>query len=399
MGLSIVLNFIISIINTKYLGPLHYGDLKFIQTVFNLLLVTTHFGIFVTAGRLIAFENEQISTRKQIGNFIIISFIVSFFVMLVTFPLSFLLDVLFKVRLGWLLRTFSPFFGAFIFQLCLENILQGANRIYELSVLRLLPFILYATGIFCASLLLTYSVVLCVAIQIASIILVDFVLIIHLKGIYQFDLNAIRHIWQENKDYGLQVYIGYVTGVASSYMAILLVGYFLDNVQLGYFSLAVTITLPLTMIPSIVGTTFFKEFVTLRAVPKKLVRYTILFSVGILLLFLLSVKWIVAVFFAKEFMPVVHISRFVAVGSVIHGLGDFYNKFVGAKGDGVSIRNSNIAVAFSNIIVNSILILMFGVMGASSTKIISAVIYLAYMLFAYSKLSKESILFPIKWFN
>jgi O-antigen/teichoic acid export membrane protein len=181
-----------------------------------------------------------------------------------------------------------------------------------------------------------------------------------------------------------------MASLASAQLGGISIGYFIDNTHVGFFSLAITATMPLALIPGTVGTTFFKEFANLNKIPLKVIYLTILLSGAALAMFLILIKPLVILLYTKDYLAVVPIAYYTAIGSTLHGFGDFYNRFISAQGNGKVLRNSSFAIGITNIIGYTLIVYLFGVKGAAYTKLIAGAIYLVFMLHAYKKITQNA---------
>ena len=77
-----------------------------------------------------------------------------------------------------------------------------------------------------------------------------------------------------------------------------------------------------------------------------------------------------------------------SIGVLIYGMADFFNRFLGANGQGKALRNGALIVGISLLLMNLLLIPKYGAFGAAYTKVIAGVIYLINMLFYYFKFIK-----------
>jgi len=93
-------------------------------------------------------------------------------------------------------------------------------------------------------------------------------------------------------------------------------------------------------------------------------------------------------FYGNEFLPVIELNYLVCFGILLHGMADFFNRFLGAHGKGKLLRNSSFIVGIATLGINIILIPKFGAMGAAYTKILSGLVYLLVMLFCYHRVIK-----------
>jgi O-antigen/teichoic acid export membrane protein len=392
MVIGIIIGIAVSVINTRLLGPERYGDLKFLQNLFTFVVTFLTLGIFVSGARLLAQNKNEPIKHQLIGNLLILAAVISVVLIIGLLLFSFFEDRIFHNELGRIIRIFSPLLFVFPFQLCLENIMQGDNRIYELSVFRIAPSILYIIGAISFNYFVPLSLISALGIQLIVLVMIILVMIIRFKPKFANIKKNLSIIWQENKTYGFQVYIGTLAGVASAQLGGLSIGYFIDNTNVGFFSLALTTAMPLTMIPNAVGTTFFKDFTNMDSIPKKATTVTLVLSIGALIFFLLIIKKLILLLYSSEYSVVVPLAYLVSIGSIFHGFGDFINRFLGAHGKGRELRNGAFAVGFSNVLGYIVLVYVFGVKGAAITKITSGFIYCSMMYYFYKKYTNDKFL-------
>jgi O-antigen/teichoic acid export membrane protein len=389
MVLGIVIGIAVSVINTRLLGPQQYGDLKFLQSLFSFVVIFLTFGLFVSGSRLLAQRKNKTIRNQLIGTLLILAAFISIILIVALFIFSFFEERIFHNELGRIIKIFSPLLFVFPFQLCLENIMQGDNRIYELSAFRLGPSVLYILTALSFNYFVPLSLTSALAIQLSALAAIILTMIIRFKPKFVNIKKNTLIIWGENRTYGFQVYIGILAGVASAHLGGLSIGYFIDNTNVGFFSLALATTAPLTMIPSAVGTTFFKDFANINSIPQKATVVTLVLSISALLLFTLVIKKVVLLLYSQEYSAVVPLAYIASIGCIFHGFGDYINRFLGAHGKGKQLRNGAIAVGISNVVGYIVLVYAFGVKGAAITKSISGLIYFGMLYFFYCRFKKE----------
>lgn len=389
MMLGIIVGIVVSVVNTKLLGPQQYGDLKFLQNLFSFVVTFLTLGLFVSGSRLLAQRKNKTIRNQLIGNLLILAAFISIILIVALFIFSFFEERIFHNELGRIIRIFSPLLFVFPFQLCLENIMQGDNRIYELSAFRLGPGVLYIVAALSFNYLVPLSLTSALASQLGALAAIILTMIIRFKPKFVNIKKNTLIICEENRTYGFQVYIGILAGVASAHLGGLSIGYFIDNTNVGFFSLALATTAPLTMIPSAVGTTFFKDFANINYIPQKATVVTLVLSICALLLFTLVIKKVVLLLYSQEYSAVVPLAYIVSIGCIFHGFGDYINRFLGAHGKGKQLRNSAIAVGISNVVGYIVLVYAFGVKGAAITSSISGLIYFGMLYLFYCKFKKE----------
>jgi len=389
MVFGIIIGIGVSIINTRLLGPKQYGDLKFLQNLFTFVVTFLTLGIFVSGSRLLA-QKKNVEIRHQIiGNLILLSTVISVVFIIILLIFSFFEEQIFNNELGRIIRIISPLLFVFPFKLCMENIMQGDNKIYELSVFQISPRLLYIIGAIVFNYFVPLSLSSALMVQLLALAILILIMITHFKPEFINVKKTLLIIWQENKTYGFPVFIGILANVATGYMAGLSIGYFIDNTNVGFYSLALTITTPLALIPNAVGTTFYKDFANRDLIPKKTTVVTVILSLTSLLFFFLIIKKIILLLYSSEYSDVVSLSYLISIGCVFRGFGDYLNRFLGAHGKGREIRNGAFANGISNVLGYIVLVYALGVKGAAITKIGSDFIYLYMMYYYYKKFQKE----------
>ena len=119
----------------------------------------------------------------------------------------------------------------------------------------------------------------------------------------------------------------------------------------------------------------------------------ILITIGLSFLALLAV-WVlvppfVNYFYGKEYGPVIQINYIVSIGVILYGFGDFFNRFLGANGQGRALRNAAFFVGGSLMVSSVLLIPKYGAYGAAYAKLIAGFIYLTTIYYNYLKFKRS----------
>ena len=391
MIISLIIGIGVSVFNTRVLGPEYYGDFRFIFNLINFVSVFFTFGFFVSFGRLLASTNNQIKNKELLGSSILIMISMSFIVVLFFYGFSFFSDNIFDNTLGKTIRFFSPFFFVIIVSMGLEKILQGNNKIYHLSFFRFSPKISYLIfGLFIYS-SFTYNLYYALAIHFISLSLFQICIIMSLKPQFSNIKKNIKKIVTETKNFGFYIYTGVISGVATKHFGGIMVAFYLDTINVGYFALAKTITMPLELIPAAIGTTYYKDFVKSKEIPSKVIHFSIFCSIIFLVLYLFFIKYIFLFLYTDKFIPALKLVYILAIASILRGFGFLINKFLGAKGEGKILRNIAIIVGFSYVVGFTVLIKYFGLTGAAITVLISYLIYTCLLCHNYKKYLENAI--------
>jgi O-antigen/teichoic acid export membrane protein len=349
-------------------------------------------GFFYTGARLIALDKNG---EYQKGYFFIlfsfagIASAVGIGLVFVVAPIQ---ELLLNNDLGFYLQVSSPLIACFIFQACLNNLLQGAGKIYELSLFKILPSVLYLILIWGFMSIFEYTLTHLLVFQAVSFIFPILFFLYFCGGDKKTGFEVIENLKTQNSTHGFHVYLGSIVGVGSTYLASLIVAYYLDIKYVGFYGLAVTLCAPLQMIPSVIGTTFFKEFATYISIPRKVLVSTFLLSLVALIGFIVVIGWAVDLLYGDEYKEVIGLTRLMVFGYFFYGLGDFFNRFVSAKGKGRALKKVSITVGVINIVGFCILINLFGVIGGGVTIVISGCVYCLLLMFYYRQAVSVALL-------
>jgi O-antigen/teichoic acid export membrane protein len=389
--LSVGLGFIISILNTRILGPEKFGDYKYIETVVRLVASLVSVGFFISLSRLVALNNDKLKEKQYIGLFITVLSIISVIGILLVFIYSYVEPLFFEKTFGSTLRTLFFLVPAIIANYALSEILKGLHKIYTLALLSIFPLTVYAVIMYCISISIEIDIKTVLLLYYGLLLLTNVFVIIKLKPDLKFSKELVQELYTENKFNGRPIYYGILAGVVTANIAGVSISYFLnDNKQVGFFMLALTVCSPLLIIPSVMGTAYFKKFVHLPKIPTKIISFSLLVTAIALVVFYALIDFVIIKFYSKDYLPVANIAKFLILGFIFHGLGDLINRFLGAKGEGEKLRNVAFLVGAVNIVGYTVLIKYFQLNGAIITKILASCLYLVVMLYYYINFTKNN---------
>jgi O-antigen/teichoic acid export membrane protein len=385
-----------SIVITRYLGAQGYGDYKFIQSIFSFAIILFTFGFFQAGSRALVLNNDIQKAREYYGAELAITGGL-FIIMSVFLVLYALFDgniqekqldkfLLFIIPLGWVFLLVRYF----------ETLFQADNRIRMLGQVRLFPkvgFLITALLLYFVLMNLeTNRLAVVWVFYLATEAIVYAIILIKIKISFKNIKARLQEIWNYNKSFGFNVYFGSLFAVGFGQLTHILISYFsIDNSGVGFFSLAITFTMPLTFIPNTIATTHYKDFSTSKGVSKKLLLITLGLSIAALIGLWIVVPPFIRFFYGSEFESVILLNFIVSIGAVTHGFGDFYNRFLGANGQGKALRNSSIIVGISILTFSLLFIPRWGEYGAAYAKLIAGFVYLVSILTYYYKFVKNHI--------
>lgn len=391
MIIGVFFGIVVSVINTRFLGAESFGDFKFIHSVYYFFSIIISFGFLVTSSKLLAEKKNDGIRKELIGSSLIISSCLGIIFVIIMLLFALFQKNYFAKDLSSVIMMISPLFIFVPFIQGMENIYQGENRIVELAFFRQSPQVIY---IIVVLFLYTRGLINLETALISQLSIYGLVILVSayiLKPKFRNINEVYKLIFSENRKYGFNVYVGSVIGVSSTHLGPMIISFFSDNnIDVGFYSLALTVTMPLVLIPTVVGTSFFKEFANRPNIPVKATKATIMISIFSLIIFLLMIKPMIILLYSKDFEEAANLAYVVAAGQILHGFGNYYNRFLGSKGQGKFLRNGAIAVGVTNIGGFLVVIPFLGAYGAAYTKLISGIVFIASMLFYYKKFLKKN---------
>ena len=376
-----ILNFVASKVNTDFLSPSDYGDVRYVLNIIQLFSWVVLFGWFLSGSRMLALsDNSKYSARIR-GALIILLIFAALMLMAITLAAGVIhtgnkaLRILFFCAIP---VSVYPLLTNYI-----NTTAQGDNHIGRLALARLLPVLCYIpVALFVFS---HYGAdprkVIWMHWGICSAVII---LIIATTGPSFTVLKPVfRSLGEENRSYGIQLYWGSLAMVATNYLAGVVLGFMdVDKSNVGFYTLALSFAQPLSYLPGIVGTTYFKRFAHEARIPGKVFVLTLVITFVTCLGFIVLVHPVINLY-NESYSIVATYASFLAIGFSIQGVGDMINRYLGSHGQGRSIRNSSFICGAVKIAGSFLLVLLWNVNGAILTMILSSAVYSVSLFVAY----------------
>lgn len=393
--IGIPIGIITSIVITRYLGAQGFGDYKFILSIFNLAIIIFSFGFFQAGNRALVLNDDKQKAKEYYGAELVLT-VGMFIVMSVFLVLYALFDNNIQEKhLDRFLLFVIPFGWIFLLSNYFETLFQADNRIRMLGEFRLYPKIGFLVSAIILYLVFmnadTNKLAIVYGLYLLTEVIVYIIILRKLNVSFNNLKTRFNEIWNYNKTFGLNVYVGSLFAVGFSQLTEILISYFgADNSGVGFYSLAITFTMPLTFIPNTIATTHYKDFSTSGKIPKKLLIITLVLSISALIGLWVLVPPFVKYFYGQEFDSVVLLNFIVSIGVIAHGFGDFYNRYLGANGQGKALRNSSFIVGGSMMMFNLMFIPKWGETGAAYARLITGFVYLIIIIYYYYRYIKKA---------
>ncbi len=386
---SLILGIAVSVINTRLLGPKAFGDFKLLQTVWTVGVLFVTFGLLTTGGNLLAQKQTRDQEKPLLGGLLLITLLMSLLFIASMYGASFPLEKIYGDEFGQKIRLYAGLLFVFPFQIFLQEALRGTNSIYSLSFLNAFPQLAYIPAAMAVKQRYGFSLDWAILLYLLSMAFSVLLISVWIRPGFADAGKGIREVVGRNRAIGSNIYIATLTTTATAYLGQFTLGYFQDTRQVGEFSLALTISMPLTMIPNAIATTFFKQFATSDKIPRKALMASAGLSLVTLIGFLLVIKFLVLLLYTDRFANVVPLAYICAIGCVLHGMGDVFNRYLLAHNKTSVLRVNAIYLAIVSTLGYILLVIEYGAIGAAITKILVSSLYLVSMFIYYGNYAKK----------
>ena len=385
------LSFVTNIVVTRYMGAEHYGNYLYIQRVLEFAFIIFNFGLFRSINRAVLLAQDEDTKREYYGVGLIFLGLIYLVIAIALAVAAFILPNFRDKGIIELFLCVVPFCFIYYFNHLYEQILPANNRIDLLIIERYFPkvafFVLSAIiyWLFRNNDVLNPIIVVWAFFLTTQLIIYIYVMV-RLKPRFTNRKQRLKEAFVYNKEYGIQVYLGDLLSTVFTAMMPLLISRFSeDNVGVGFYSLSLMLSSPLSYIPVVIATSHYAKFAHYKEIPRRLFMVT-----GGISLVALACLWVIVtpfvdIFYTSDFHPVILLTLITSVGSLLYSISDFVSRYLASQGDGKSLRNSSWIVGFITLTMSLLLIPKFNALGASITHVVAGLIYIVTIFFYYRR--------------
>lgn len=386
---GVLLGFGASVINTDALEPDAYGNVRYVQNGIQLIATILLFGFFMSGSRLLALSDDEKRSRNIRGTLLVILAVCAALLMSATAIAG--LVHLNRPEVSALFLLSVPVCFYPLLTNYMNTTAQGDNHIGRLVLVRILPALIYipvAKFVYDRFGATSERMVL-LQWGLYSILLM--IIVLSTKPSFCGVKTIYQELKKENREYGFQLYLGSLAMVATNYLAGVTLGVFnADNTNVGFYTLALTLTQPLSYLPGIVGTAYFKKFVHEPRIPGKVLWVTIGMTVASCVVFMILISPLVNIMYDESYSIVGKYASALALGFSFHGVGDMFNRYLGSHGQGNSIKYSCYISGIFKVLGSVFLVMLWNVNGAILTVIVSSAIYCLCLYLYYNRYINNS---------
>lgn len=281
---------------------------------------------------------------------------------------------------------------AVVLQTAYLNLLNGANAIGSLAIQTAGPPLLTLIGIVAAhaalgrELTAVESLLLfaCAYIVTHSVTLTRFAARPH--GYHSEHVREAREVLHHA---GRFVYVGSVAATGMSHFLLLVVGTILPRVEYAVYALAYSMASPVQMLPAVLGAVLFRRNATSTRLSRRVIIAALLLTIAALIAYVVALVLLFPLVFPEEYAASARLASILAIAFALYGVGDFFNRFIGAHGRGKRLMLGAVLSGLTNLVVTSVLISTFGTMAAVAGVVSAGALYAALMGWGYRQTVKE----------
>ena len=397
--LSLPLTIVTNIVITRYMGAASYGDYLYVQRVFDFVYIILGFGVLQSINRtvLLAKDKGEQEIREYYGSGYLCLLVIYAIICISLYAFTFISPNIREKDLVEIMLCVIPFCLVHYTATYFEQVLPASNKINDLIIQRYIP----RFGLFVLSLVL-YIVVKKVDWDVSPLVVVWSIfwgtqiltylyVFKRIKPSFANAKSKIRDIIKIDKEFGIQVYLGNIFSTAFTALMPIFLSYFgEDNAGVGFYSLSLMLSQPLSFIPVVVATSHYQKFADYKSIPRKLMTMTFLISCAAMVFLWIIVTPFIKFFYTPEFSPVIYLTIISSVGTLLYGISDFFSRYLMAQGKGKPLRNSSFIVGFITLAMSVALIPWIHETGAAITHVAAGLVYFFIIVFYYRKCAKEN---------
>ncbi|HFE63853.1 MAG TPA: hypothetical protein ENK14_05480 [Caldithrix sp.] len=381
--INLFLGWVVAKFNVSYLSVTEYGQFSFFITAINIGYVFFTFGIFESASRLVALSKSEYDYRKLFGATISFSLICYLIFSLLFWISHWFIDSFFQVPIANLIKFLFPLAGVYLINNMWQLLFRGVGKIKELSWYLILPRVVYIISLIGLVVFGKFTLFGTTFFNLFSLAVIILIFSFRARPVFFQLKESARQMMAEIRRFGVHVYWGEIIKVFLYHTDKVLISFFMNAESLAYYSLAFTITFPLSFFSNALSTAFYKKFSTSKKIESRVLLFNILWVLVTVVLFILFRKWIVLRLFSAKYATSLTVFPVLAVAFGIGSLSKLYSFYLTAQGAGRAIRNISAATLVFHVVLNLLLIPRYGIMGAATTSLCTYIVDLLLSYYYY----------------
>jgi O-antigen/teichoic acid export membrane protein len=386
--------FLSTILLTRWLGSEDFGVFSFYLRFTTFLQLFYRLGLFYGASLILPHEKDTQRSREIIGASLLIGWAVGIAFSLSIYIFSFFVDSLFHVNVANVFRWITPALLFFPMQALIRQVDRGLGQVSNIILINILPQISFLIFILLGQYANSLSVDYTIIINAATVALTCLLVAIRLKPSFANLHQSIKQMMVKSKSYGIYAYFVELTDQAATSLNSILIPWFASTTELGFFTLAQGLVLPITKMSYSIGMVMFKRLATSLVIPRRIlvVNFSWL-GLSCAAVLLLS-DFLVTFLFGSEYLSVIPLVLPSVLMAFFVGAYQIYTFYLTAH-EKRFVSFLSLALFPLNVIGNYWLIENYQVQGAMTFQWIRGLVWFVLILVYYKWLVKTNRTQPV----
>lgn len=385
----LIFGFITKGIQTRALTPEGYGLYAFFTALTSFSVLFFNLGLFSSLEVMLATNVDKQKEKELLGTGFVLTFFIGIIFSLFLLGASFFVDGIYRIQFSDALRLAVPLCFALPFRLLIPSLAIGTGKIEKAALYDVLFQLLFSAALaglfFYSSLTLEEIILLNLSFSILAVIVIMYLF----RPSFRNFSARFKEIKFKIKEFGIHYYTGSIFSETTYKLDEILIPYFINTVQLGYYSLANIICSPMVMLSNALSAALFKRFAQEKYISGKIFAFNILWIIiSFAVLYSLS-GYIIRILFGNQFSGIELYIIPLSISYIFKTLCQPF-AFLTAKGKGKEMRNVAVMEGITSIITNFTFIPLWGVMGAVYSSIIARAVDFIGLYYYYRKYVRET---------
>jgi O-antigen/teichoic acid export membrane protein len=383
--LNLLLGWIITKLNISYLTVSEFGQFNFFITVINSTFIFFTFGTFEATSRLLAITDEAKAGQQILSASLLFVLLIYAVFSVCFYFFNPVIESFFSVNIFLLVEMLFPLVGAYLLYDYWQKILRGKGKIYALSWFLVLPRLVYLLSLLMLAYLDKFTLQYSTLCNLISMLLIFFIYLGREKLDFGHISQSVTHLFKEVRSFGFQMYWAELIHAVLYQLDKLFIGFFLDAEQLAYFSLAFTLSLPLSLFSTALSTSLYRNFSKSDRIDRRVLIINLFWVLLSMIALILAGPWLIEHLFSSQYGPSSRVLVPLAVAFGISGQSKTFTFYLIAQGEGKLIRNISIILLLLSLILYISFIPTLGIMGAAYARGIIFLVDLMLILLIYRR--------------
>lgn len=402
---SSVAHLALRIVLGKDLGPSGLGIYTLVFTIYMLGMQFSGFGIGAALIKYVAeFHDDAEKIKEYVSSGLLCSIIFGSLMSTLLYLSSSMISVnLFHLpEMIGLLKLTAFCFPFIAIQKISIGTLNGLRRLKIYALINIVMSISILVSSVVLVSMLNMGVQGAVIGLVVPTIFVGLLSLVSIKGHYNISLFAINNIFKDLLSFGFYVVLANSIDLISTQIDSLMIGYFLNETEVGFYAVAVIFMSGITLIPKSIQTVTtpaiarhykIKDFESISFLLKRTMFKTFIITISIALILALFGKTLIGLIFTEDFIPAYIPMLILLIGYSIYASSSAVGGCLSSIGKVQILFKISIICAGLNTVLNFILIPRWGIIGAASATSISLVFTtLINLYYIRAFIHKESLL-------